>query len=58
MSFVYGKYALLKNKMATMKVAILGRGEFCKVVGEGLFTRLFYLAIHIITSLSGFYTQK
>ncbi len=25
-------------KMAT-EVAILGRGEFCKVVGEGLYTR-------------------
>jgi hypothetical protein len=28
------------NKMATC-AAILGRGEFCKVVGEGLFTGFF-----------------
>jgi len=36
-------------KMATC-VAILGRGEFCKVVGEGLFTR-FSPGTYIITDI-------
>jgi len=44
--------------MATrLRVAILGRGEFCKVVGEGLFTRIILSGTSIFAPVCRLYTK-